>query len=547
MKLSSKSTQEAFARSPLLKLGSLVGVCLLLIAAAFGVWKAFSLPASTEQPTALVNYEHGGHFDYSVYLKPNSLYGPLQPQQEVTEEEDTAPVFFRNIIDEAWLAFSYNFSYGQSLSSVTNEVVVSAIAENPDMWQKEIAILEETSGGQHVSVEFPLDLESLESVVDEIEDEIGVRGSGNQFVIRAAVHTTAVTALGQIIEDDFSHEITVAVQAYTFKVEGRLERSDAGSDDGVSYSQKGRFDYEVYLTPNMLYETDVLRSSAPLAAGSPPAAGSLSLTPLGPGLTYFRNIVDNVMASFSYQFLSDKPVSNLVEEVEVTAVLRYPEMWSKSFTLVPKTSYSGPFMVDFPVDIEAFQTFSDNLRTELGLGAASYDLAIQAVVHTTGDTESGPIDEVFTHSLQGQLGMTTFTLAGSLAKQQPGAIEENRMVPVANTWVFRALSLVGLVLVVFALLFVLRNSRQAQAVAISGTEEEALRAKRKHKGVIVDVSELPPIGAGEAVVPIGSVDELVGIADALLKPVLHHAGADKHTYCVIDGGVRYLYVLKNQE
>jgi len=541
MKLSSNSTQEAFARSPWLKLGSLVGACLLLIAAGFGVWKAFSLPASTEQPVALVNYEHRGEFDYSVYLKPNSLYGPLQPQQEVTEEEDTAPVFFRNIIDEAWLVFSYNFSCGQSLSTITNEVVVSAIAENPGMWQKEIAILAETNGGQQVSVEFPLDLEPLESVVDEIEDEIGVRGYGNQFIIRAAVHTMAVTALGQTIEADFSHEITVAVQAYTLKLEGSLERSDAGSDDGISYSREGRFDYEVYLKPNSLYDTDVLSSEAPPAAESP------SLTPLGPGLTYFRNIVDNVMASFSYQFLSDKPVANMVEEVEVTAVLRYPEMWSKSFTLVPKTSYRGPFVVDFPVDIEAFQTFTDNLRTELGLGAASYDLAIQATVHTTGDTESGRIDEVFTHSLQGQLGMTTFTLAGSPAKQQPGAIVENSMVPVANTWVFRGLSLAGLVLVAFALLFVLRNSRQAQAVAISSMEEEALRAKRKHKGVIVDVSELPPAGAGEVVIPIGSVDELVSIADALLKPVLHHARADRHTYCVIDGGVRYLYVLKSQE
>jgi hypothetical protein len=65
--------------------------------------------------------------------------------------------------------------------------------------------------------------------------------------------------------------------------------------------------------------------------------------------------------------------------------------------------------------------------------------------------------------------------------------------------------------------------------------------------VIVDVVELPPAGAGESVIPIGSVDELVGIADALLKPVLHHAGTNKHTYCVIDGGVRYLHVVQAQE
>jgi len=548
MKLSSKSTQEAFARSPWLKLGSLVVVCLLLIAAVFGVWKAFSLPARTEQSIALVNYEHRGQFDYLVYLKPNSLYGSSQPQEEETEEE-TAPVFFRNIIDEAWLTFSYNFSCGQPLSSITNKVVILAIVENPGMWQKEVPILEETHGGPQVSVDFPLDIEYLESVVDEIEQEIGLRGySQNQFIIRAAVHTTAVTALGQIVEDDFSHEITLDFQAYTLELEGNLERSDTGIQGGVSYSEKGRFDYEVYLKPNNLYETDVLRSEASPATGASPATEpSPSTQTLGPGLTYFPSIVDSIEASFSYQFLSDKPVANLVEEVEVTAVLEFPDMWSKSYTLVPKTSNTGPFLVDFPVDIRAFDAITDTLRGELGLGAASYGLTIQAVVHTTGDTESGHIDEVFTHSLVGQLGTTTFKLKGNLGNQQPGAIVENRMVPVGNTWVFRILSLAGLVLVVFALLFVLRNSRQAQAVAISKMEEEALRAKRKYKGVIVDVGELPPTGAGETVIPIGSVNELVSTADALLKPVLHHARADRHTYCVIDGSVRYQYIIESQE
>jgi hypothetical protein len=75
-------------------------------------------------------------------------------------------------------------------------------------------------------------------------------------------------------------------------------------------------------------------------------------------------------------------------------------------------------------------------------------------------------------------------------------------------------------------------------------EEEALGAKKKHKGVIVDVGELPPTRAGEIIIPIGSVDELVRTADALLKPVLHQAEADKHTYCVIDGVIRYQYIIE---
>ena len=540
MKLSSKPTQAAFARYPWLKLGSLVGVSFLVIASLFGVWQAFSLPVKTEQPITLVNYEHRGEFDYLVYLKSNSLYGSLPPQEKETEQE-TTPIFFRNIIDEAELSFSYRFESSEPMSNVTKEVVVTAIAQNPGMWQKEITILEETHKGQEFRVDFtllPL-LNSLERIVNDIQEEIGIRGSSTNFVIKAAVHTTAYTAMGTTIEEYFNHSMTAVVAAHTLKLQGSLVRSDTGSKGGVGYTEQGWFDYEVYLKPNKLYEEDVLRSET-IPVAEPPA----SLQTLGPGLVYFPNIVDNIMASFYYQFSSDKEVANLVEEVEVTAVVKYPGTWSKSFTLVPKTRKSGPFVVDFPVDINLFNAMTSTLRKELGFGAVTYDLTIQAVVHTTGDTDSGHIDEVFAHSLQGQLGTTTFTLEGDLGKQQLGAIVENRMVPVDKVWVFRVLSLVGLALAVFGFVFVLRNSRQAQAVAISSMEEEALRAKRKHKGVIVDVGELPPTVAGEVIIPIGSVDELVRTADALLKPVLHQAEADKHTYCVIDGAIRYQYIIE---
>jgi hypothetical protein len=540
MKLSNKPTQEAFARYPWLKVGSLVGVSFLLIASMFGVLKSSSLPTKTEQPITVANYEHRGEFDYLVYLKPNSLYGTLQPQEEETEQE-TSQVFFRNIIDDARLGFNYDFSCSQSLSSITNEVIVTAIAENPGVWQKEITILEETYEGGGFRVAFPLLplLDSVKRVVDDIEEEIGIVTYQNQFIIKAMVHTTAETTMGTIIEDDFSHEITAIIQTYALTLDGSLTRSDINSKDDISYTEEGWFDYTIYLKPNKLYETDVLKSEGPPAEES-----SSPLQALGPGLVYFTKIIDSVEASFSYQFLSDKQATNLVEEVEVTALLEYPGMWSKSFTLVPKTSKSGPSVVDFPVDIKLFEAMTNTLRSELGFGATTYDLTIQAVVHTTGDIGSGHIDQVFTQSLQGQLGTTTFTLKGALDKQQPGAIVEYTMVPVSTTWVFRGLSLAGLALAVFGFVFVLRNSRQAQAVAISRMEEEALGAKRKHKGVIVDVGELPPTGAGEVIIPIGSVDELVRTADALLKPVLHQAEADKHTYCVIDGAIRYQYIME---
>jgi hypothetical protein len=535
MRLSSKSTQGAFARSPGLKIGSLVGMSVLLIVSIFGVWKAFSLPTTIEQPITVMSYEHSGKFDYLVYLKPNSLYGDVVP----TEEKEVSLVFFRNIIKDVNLAFGYRFGCSEAIANVTNEVAVSIIAENPGLWRKEMTELEETHTGTKFTVDFPLDLRQLDGIVDDIEEDIGITSSTRNFIIKAVVYTTAETTLGKTIKDTFTYELTVILTANKLELKGELVGSEEGSKEGIGYEGTGWFDYEVYLEPNNLYETDVLKSGAIPVVESP-----ASLQTLGPGLLYFPKIIDNIEASFSYQFNHDLPVENLIEDVEVTASIKYPEMWSKTLTLVPKTRESGAFTVDFPIDIGKFNKVTDTLRDELGFGASSYDLTIQAVVHTTADTDSGRIDEVFTHSLEGKLGGSTLSFTGSLAKKQPSTIQESRMVPVGKAWVFRVLSLVGLALVVFGFVFVLRNSRQAQAVAISRVEEEALRARKKHKGVIVDVGELPPAGPGEVIIPIGSVDELVRTADALLKPVLHQAEADKHTYCVIDGAIRYQYIIE---
>ena len=73
---------------------------------------------------------------------------------------------------------------------------------------------------------------------------------------------------------------------------------------------------------------------------------------------------------------------------------------------------------------------------------------------------------------------------------------------------------------------------------------EAARAKKKYRQLMVDVEELPEVKPTETVIPLNSLDDLVRIADDLVKPVLHRAEEGRHTYCIIDSGVRYLYVIK---
>jgi len=525
---------KAFARSRRLRITCFALAGALLVASIVGL--GYSTVAPTEEvPTA--KYEHKGQFDYTVYLKPSILYGDFIPTEE--EEEEVPMVFFRNIIDEARLVFSYNFDSSQSVTNVTNELVVSIIVEDPGLWRKEITELEETHGGNKFTVDFPLNLNYLDKVADDIEEDIGIASSTNNFIIRAVVHTTAETALGKTIEDEFSYELTAILTARKLELKGNLGSSKAGSKEGIKYEGKGRFDYEVYLKPNKLYETDVLRSEA-----SPVVEPPVSPQTLGPGLLYFPRIISNIKASFSYQFLCDRPISEQSQEVEVTAIIENPEKWSRSLVVVPETNKVGSFTISFPIDIQYFTTVINAIEQETGVRGSSYNIVIKADVHTVARTDMGTINEVYTQTLSVNLGGNTLTFGKELSSSKSGSIGGTAIPGASGS---RAPWIIGLVIALLALGYFGWCQTQLGLAPVSAGEAEAARARKKYRQMMVDVEELPGVKPTETVIPLSSLDDLVRIADDLVKPVLHQAEAGRHTYCVIDSGVRYLYVIETQK
>jgi len=59
---------------------------------------------------------------------------------------------------------------------------------------------------------------------------------------------------------------------------------------------------------------------------------------------------------------------------------------------------------------------------------------------------------------------------------------------------------------------------------------------------MVDIEELAEVKPNETVIPFNSLDNLVRIADDLVKPMLHQVQEGRHIYCTIDGAVRYEYL-----
>jgi len=563
-----QSVTLAFIRFPLLKTSLLVLTALLLLGSGFGVWKAFSTPLEREEVVNLVNYQHQGEFDYLVYTEPGVLFGlpPVEIPVKVEEEEEKA-LYFTNIIDHIEVGFTYEFLHDYPAKYVSSSADIVAIIHGPSGWQKEVVLASETGQDYYFTIDFLLRLDKFNEIINEVEDELEIRAPEYEYeyvtvdseqrevsrervpnvydlVIEARVKVTANTGR-ELIEDTFIQPMEISIGEGTLEWDKELNLIQRGYQRGFSYKHVGHFDYTIFLErgKTALYGPEV--STLSPEPYQPPI-----ITTRSPGEVYFPKLIDIMKSRFSYHFICDQPVNNLVEEVEITAALEYPQIeavpgftrvWQKTFTLVPNTEQSGDFTLDFPVDVNYFGKLTDVIREEIGMGAPIHNLTIEARVHTKADTEFGPIDEVFTHTLKGALGTTTITWDKELKKSQSGTIQSTKIVTDPHVKKYRLWSGVLLGVLLLGLLFVVWHVILARPL-MSRIEQEALQAKKKHKNVIVDIIELPLARPEEKVITIGSLDELIKAADSLLKPVLHKAEAYKHTYCVIDGLTRYEYI-----
>ena len=540
-----KKHARIVSSSPMwLKVASVALILGLLSFSLYGVWKAHSIPRQVAEPLTLANYRHAGEFDYLVYVNPSHLFG----NSAETPEGEEQSLYFTNIIDVIEVVLDYNFVADGQTTGLSSDVDIVATVTGPSGWQKEIPLSSAPDLGTNLSLEFLLELEQFDDFINEIELDLGIRSpdyTGPNYytlVIEARVDISGNVG-STPIDDAFVLPMQIRVSKGTLAWDNNLALSQRKSAGGLSYKHQGSFGYTIKLKENSLYELGID------TLGKEPYQWPLtSVQP--PGNYYFTRITDVILANFSYQFICNQPLKQLIEEVEVRAILEYPNIWSKTFVLVPKTQKSGEFVVDFDVDINFFSQLANTIKGEIDVAPATYDLTIMAVVHTTAQTDFGNIDEVFTHTLKGTLSPTVLIWDSELEGSKEGSIGEDiRMVP--NTEKLFGLSPdtarivfpIALAIILPFSLYLLILGIVARPAALSRIEKEAIQAKKKHKELIVDVKELPTIeGQDITVVSLSSLDDLITTAENLFRPVLHKAEEERHIYCVIDGTTRYQYV-----
>lgn len=512
---------------------------IFLAAAIFGVYSAFTLPLKIEEDTTLLNYEHEGKFDYLVYLKPSYLFGP-EPEEPPPPPPPPPPPsdlkYPTEIIDRFELTFAYRFVPDKPVTRISEEVEVIAIVKRPDEEEEEIILVEKTSERGEFTIDFTLDM------TDDI--------SGGDITINAYVYTTVTTDTGPIFEA-FTQSLGMRSQGPLLEVDGELEQTEPGYVGGLNYEQQGEFDYEVCLKSDSPFGAITLKPPpvplpAPPTLPTPPPAKTV-----GPGEVIISKLIDKMDATFDYTFKCDQPISELTEEVGIIATLENPEVWSKTFVLVPPTMKSESFSISFPLDIDHFTEMLEAIRSETGVPAESYNLSIKADVHTIAQTDFGPIDEVFSQTLSTALGKGTLEWNEELVESKPGSITASRMIPNPNKYVglsvsgIRILSAIVMGSMVFLFFYFLRLYMKFKPVEVSKIEKEIRLVQKKYAERMAEATSQTPV-KDEKIISIGSMEDLIKVADELSKPVIHQAPStpeEAHAYYVFDGATRYEYLL----
>jgi len=511
---------------------------VLFIISLVGMLAGSTLPTEVEQEVSLLNYEHNGRFDYLVYLKPSYLFGP-EPQEE---PEPPPNLLYPTALIEDTIDMSFRYLTDLPLlQEIKQGVKIEAVLQNGDIWQKTIELVPVTEKTGSFKVEFELDLDEINDIYDTIDEETGIATRTRQITL------VATLGLGEHLESEtFVQSLPITLSSAVLEIGG--ERVKAVLDPTGGIEARGTFDYTIYLEENSLYKTDTLNPPAVIPY-VPPQPKTLGV---GPVIPY--ELVDRMDTTYYYDFRASRPLTDLHEEVTITATLDNPDLWSKTFVLVPSTQETGDFRVDFPVDIASLNELLTAIREETGTSGEAYSLIIEAFVHVTAQTDIGPIDETFTQTLSTEMGGGTLIWNEELEMTQENAITTTWTIHNPNRYL--GLSVDGvkttslIMSIIFLLIFIasLVFYNKTKPPELPLFDKEALAVGKKYADRIAQASSQTP-SVDEKIISLGSIEDLVKVADELGKPIMHQpptASDKRHTYYVIDGTSQYQYIITKQ-
>ncbi len=172
-----------------------------------------------------------GTFDYTVNLKPNTLFDEavLKPPAPVISSTTIGPgdTLFLRLVDNMDMSFSYQFKSDKPARQRAVTAEIYATIEIPSKWSKTMTLVPAFQESGDFTVIFPLDLKQITQIANTIQQETGISSAPYNLVISANVSTTAETDYGTI-KDGLTYTIGTTLSEAVLNW-GELRQSKPGS------------------------------------------------------------------------------------------------------------------------------------------------------------------------------------------------------------------------------------------------------------------------------------------------------------------------------
>lgn len=178
------------------RLGIIVVLALLVLVPAGLAYRAFQDPTTKVYRVPVWGWVHWGEWDYSVFLKPNTIHG--------AGELGPGLVYYENLVEGVEARFSYNFTT-DTPARIEGWYQVTADLVSGELLRERTLIVPRTPfdarDGSSVNVAFtvPIDRDAHRARVAEIAEETGLQAGEDPTVTYTAhVETEAFTETGNV-------------------------------------------------------------------------------------------------------------------------------------------------------------------------------------------------------------------------------------------------------------------------------------------------------------------------------------------------------------
>ena len=198
-------------------------LCIILLLSIFTAVGAYQESTTTSETVITYSYTQSSIFDFTIDLKNNSVYDKtsIKPGQET---------IFKSIVDDINGLFTYNYR-GNESTKTTGEYYLTAQLKT-DLWEKNYVIIPRSNFSSNKNTAsfnfvFPVNLTFYETIISEIDKEIGIKAKNPTLNIKCNVVVSSQTSKG-FIYDSLSHHINISMGKSIIEFGGKLSQYDMG-------------------------------------------------------------------------------------------------------------------------------------------------------------------------------------------------------------------------------------------------------------------------------------------------------------------------------